>query len=256
MHFTAAAATRKGKNKETNQDSLLVKHILFAGKEVLMAVVCDGVGGLCHGELASGTVIKRFSKWFDEELIFELETPDFDLLADEWRLLIRQLNSEMISYSEKTGEKMGTTFSGLLIINDRYLLLHVGDTRIYHFDLNICQLTTDQTFIEREIELGRMSQEDALEDKRKNALLQCVGASAILKPQIQKGPVTKGIYLICSDGFRHKLDPDEIHRELKSTKKEKEDMQSALESMIDKCVERKESDDISVICIFSDQKEF
>lgn len=53
MHFTFIAETDIGTTKDTNQDSILVKHGQYSGGEVLMAIVCDGMGGLSKGELAS-----------------------------------------------------------------------------------------------------------------------------------------------------------------------------------------------------------
>ena len=65
MHFIATADTDIGISKDTNQDSALIKHAKSDGKEVLLAVVCDGMGGLSKGELASATVVRAFAKWFD-----------------------------------------------------------------------------------------------------------------------------------------------------------------------------------------------
>lgn len=65
MHFTFIAETDIGTTKDTNQDSILVKHGQYSGGEVLMAIVCDGMGGLSKGELASATVIRAFDKWLN-----------------------------------------------------------------------------------------------------------------------------------------------------------------------------------------------
>ena len=77
MHFTVTADTDIGIAKETNQDSVLFKHGTYSGGEVLMAVICDGMGGLAKGELASATVIREFSEWYNKELPYELENLDF-----------------------------------------------------------------------------------------------------------------------------------------------------------------------------------
>ncbi len=250
IHFTAGAATRKGKNKSVNEDSLIVRHIEFSGNEVLMAIVCDGVGGLAQGELASSTVIRRFSDWFDHELIAELEHPDIDILADQWRLIIRRLNSVIVEYGTAKNEKLGTTCTGLLFINDKWLMVHVGDTRVYRFGEDIERMTVDQTFVEREIELGRLTPEEAKSDRHKNALLQCVGGSANLQPQITQGTVSSGAYLICSDGFRHKISESEMKAQIEQMQRgDKEEITMILEEMENTAVERKETDDISAILI-------
>ena len=68
MQYIAIAETDIGISKETNQDSILIKHASTDVGEVVMAVVCDGMGGLAKGELASATVIRSFDRWFHEVL--------------------------------------------------------------------------------------------------------------------------------------------------------------------------------------------
>ena len=72
MKYTFSANSFIGK-RDVNQDSVLVKHATYGKKEILLAIVCDGVGGLYRGELASGMVIKRFNNWFEQNLSIELE---------------------------------------------------------------------------------------------------------------------------------------------------------------------------------------
>lgn len=63
MHFLAIADTDIGIARATNQDSALVKHAVYGGSEVLLAVLCDGMGGLSRGEVASATVVRACAKW-------------------------------------------------------------------------------------------------------------------------------------------------------------------------------------------------
>ena len=178
MRFMATADTDVGISKKTNQDSVLIKHASTDVGEVLMAVICDGMGGLSKGELASATVIREFSKWFDEELPYELENLDMQIIGAKWALLLKELNTKILDYSQSIGgDGVGTTFSGILFVDDKYVIAHVGDTRVYHIGASLSQLTTDQTFIAREICRGTMTLEQAKTDKRRNMLLQCVGAS-------------------------------------------------------------------------------
>lgn len=174
MRFIATADTDIGISKDTNQDSVLIKQAIVDGEEVLLAVICDGMGGLSKGELASATVIRAFAKWFDEELPYELENVDLQVIGAKWSLLLKELNAQILEYSRENGiEGVGTTFSGILFIDDQYVIGHVGDTRIYHIGSSMTQLTTDQTFVAREISRGTMTLEQAKTDKRRNLLLQC-----------------------------------------------------------------------------------
>ena len=106
---------------------------------------------------------------------------------------------------------MGTTFSGILFIENQYVIVHVGDSRVYQIDSALNQLTTDQTFVAREVSKGNMTIEQAKVDKRRNLLLQCVGASKVVEPQVLLGTTKKGAYMLCSDGFRHEITEEEIY---------------------------------------------
>lgn len=251
MRFIATADTDIGIAKNTNQDSVLIKHARAGGEEVLLAVVCDGMGGLSKGELASATVIRAFSKWFDEELPYELENVDLTIIGANWSLLLKELNAKILTYSNENGiEGVGTTFTGILFIGDRYLIGHVGDTRVYHIGSTLVQLTADQTFVAREISRGTMTPEQAKTDKRRNLLLQCVGASKVVEPQIICGKTEKGAYMLCSDGFRHEITEDEIYESLNPINLMNRDaMHNNVKYLIEQDKQRGERDNISVLLI-------
>ena len=214
MRYTATADTDVGVSKSTNQDSVLIKHASIDTGEVLMAIVCDGMGGLARGELASATVIREFARWFDEDLPFELDEPDMQVIGGKWSLMLKDLNLKILEYGTQYGISLGTTFSGILFVGKHYLIAHVGDTRVYQIGSSLNQLTTDQTFVAREVSRGTMTAEQAKTDKRRNLLLQCVGASKTVEPQVICGTVEKGAYMLCSDGFRHEITEAEIYESL------------------------------------------
>lgn len=250
MHYIATADTDVGISKTTNQDSVLIKHASTDIGEVLMAIVCDGMGGLAKGELASATVIRAFSKWFDEELPYELENVDMQVIGGKWSLMLKSLNVQILEYGQQLGSNLGTTFSGILFVDDKYVIVHVGDTRIYHIGSTLHQLTTDQTFVAREISRGTMTAEQAKTDKRRNLLLQCVGASKNVDPQILCGTAEKGAYMICSDGFRHEVTPGEIYESLNPINFMNENaMHNNAKYLIELVKSRQEKDNISVVLI-------
>ena len=251
MRFIATADTDIGISKDTNQDSVLIKHAMADDKEILLAVVCDGMGGLSKGELASATVIRAFAKWFDEELPFELENVDLQVIGAKWSLLLKELNAQILEYSKENSiEGVGTTFSGILFIDDQYVIGHVGDTRIYHIGASLTQLTTDQTFVAREISRGTMTLEQAKTDKRRNLLLQCIGASKVVEPQIICGKTEKGAYMLCSDGFRHEITEAEIYESLNPINlMNKDAMHNNAKYLIEQNKSREEKDNISVLLI-------
>lgn len=250
MRYWTAAETDIGIVKDTNQDSLLIKHVKCTLGEVLLLVVCDGMGGLSKGELASATVIREFSRWFEEELPFELENLDFKVIGAKWKLMLKNLNSKIAEYGHRLGESLGTTFTGMMIVDDKYIIGHVGDTRVYYINAAIRQLTQDQTFIAREIQRGTLTLVQAKTDKRRNMLLQCVGASDRVEPDIMFGTCEKGAYMLCSDGFRHEIEEDEILESLNPVNLVNvKAMHSNIRYLIEENKRRKEKDNISVILI-------
>lgn len=250
MNFRVVAKTDKGIIKKVNQDSLLYKHARYKGAEIVMAIICDGMGGLEKGELASGAVVKKFCKWFDKKITFRLNDLNLNVIAKEWEDMLEEINKRMLTYSKEKSISMGTTFTGILFVDDDYLLVHVGDTRLYYIDSYIKQLTTDHTFIEREIRSGRLSPSEAKKDKRRNMLLQCVGASKNLRAELKTGIIKSGVYLLCSDGFRHELTEAEMLEYLKIEElKDKKEMANRLEYLIELVKKRMEKDNISAILI-------
>lgn len=251
MHFIATADTDIGISKDTNQDSALIKHAKSDGKEILLAVICDGMGGLSKGELASATVVRAFAKWFDEELPYELNNVDLQVIGAKWSLLLKELNVQILEYSKENNiDGVGTTFSGILFIDDQYVIGHVGDTRVYHIGASLTQLTTDQTFVAREISRGTMTLEQSRTDKRHNLLLQCIGASKAVEPQLICGKAEKGAYMLCSDGFRHEISEAEIYESLNPINlMNKDAMHNNAKYLIEQVKKREEKDNISVLLI-------
>lgn len=250
VRFAATADTDIGICKSTNQDSILIKHGIAGTAEVLMAVICDGMGGLAKGELASAVVVRAFSEWFDEYLPLELAHVDMNVIAGKWTLMLKDLNLRIAEYGSREGKSLGTTFTGILFIDRQYLIVHVGDTRVYHIDSQMDQLTEDQTFVAREIRRGSMTKQQARTDKRRNLLLQCVGASKTVEPQILIGETKTGVYMLCSDGFRHEITDEEMCRELTPARMiNKQAMHNSARNLIELVKSRQERDNISVVII-------
>lgn len=250
MRFVVTADTDIGISKDTNQDSVLIKHAKADGEEVLMAIVCDGMGGLAKGELASATVVRAFNEWFDRELVYELEHLDMQVIAGKWTLLLKDLNLKILEFGQSIRTDLGTTFTGMLLVGNQYLIVHVGDSRAYRIDSNLVQLTTDQTFVAREVDRGTMTLEQAKTDKRRNMLLQCVGASKTVEPQVIYGTTEKGAYMMCTDGFRHEVTEAEIYESLKPMNLiNRKAMHRNAKYLIEKVKSRQERDNISVVLI-------
>ena len=213
MEYIATYHTDVGTRKETNQDSLAIKVVNTKEGNVAFAIVCDGMGGLAKGEVASKEVIEAFCTWFDDTLVDEIQNGTFteQNLVSQWDDIIQIQNRRLGAYGEENHLQLGTTVSAILLYKDQYYIVHVGDSRVYELTKTAKQLTNDQTFIARELAAGRMTPEQAKIDPRRRVLLQCVGASPVVEPEFTKGTATRNaVYMLCSDGFRHVITPEEI----------------------------------------------
>ena len=214
MNYIFAAHTDVGIRKSTNQDSVLIMTAESDFGPICMGVICDGMGGLANGELASATLIRAFQVWFRTELP-KLLVQGFsqDELRIQWNDLIHRESRRIADHGGRHHMRMGTTVAALLLMPGQYHIVNVGDSRVYLLDQALHQLTKDQTFVQREMELGRMTGEEAARHPQRNVLLQCVGASDTIEPDFFSGPIGQKVsFLLCTDGFRHVLSPEEIYQ--------------------------------------------
>lgn len=248
MNFLTAFHTDVGIKKNTNQDSLLIQQAQTDAGNVLLAVICDGMGGLAKGEVASACMIQNFAEWFRQDLPSMLTAglrPE--ALRESWETLVSRVNHKITNYSIKQHVSMGTTCAALLIVGNTYYIMNIGDSRVYLISDNIYQLTKDQTYIQREMDAGRMTREQAMVDPQRNVLLQCVGASPVITPDFYMGDVSiNQCYMLCSDGFRHVITPQELFQYLNPmSSSDSATMQRNLTYITELNKQRRETDNIT-----------
>lgn len=252
MNYIVSAFTDIGIKKNTNQDSLSVKVINTSHGRFVFAILCDGMGGLQKGEVASASVVNAFEKWVTEQLplMCRNDLKDY-IIQSQWEDIVASMNEKIKAYGQRKGMKAGTTAVILLLTADKYFLMNVGDSRIYEISEDIIQLTKDHTFVEREVDLGNMTREQAECDARKNILLQCIGASKEVYPQMHVGRTKKNsVYMLCSDGFRHTISSQEIYDGLNPfVNNNEEEMKKNITKLIEVNKQRLETDNISVVAI-------
>ena len=252
MEFIVTANTDIGITKDTNQDGLSVKVIKTPQGKMAFAILCDGMGGLSKGEVASTTLISAFNEWVFNELPVLCKAPiDDSVIRNQWEDIVVKQNNIIKAYGAKQGIRLGTTIVVMLITQTRYYILNIGDSRAYEIFDTLHQLTEDQTFVAREIKLGHMTVEEAQTDSRRNVLLQCVGASDEIYPDMFFGETKKdAVYMLCSDGFRHEISPDEIYEKFQpNVLTDDAIMNENSKKLIELNKERAERDNISVALI-------
>lgn len=252
MEYLVAACTDIGIHKETNQDSVTVKVAKTTIGNVAIVVMCDGMGGLALGEVASADVVKAFSDWFYNSLPVIIKTGISDgIIRSEWEKIVNNENARLSEYGRKNGIAIGTTLCIGLFTDTRYYIMNVGDSRAYELGNDLKVITLDQTLVESEFRKGLLTREQADNDPRKSVLLQCIGASPVVIPDMFYGEVQKDtVYMFCSDGFRHIISPEEIYGYLGPEASVSEEvMKKNGTALIEMNKLRNEKDNISVALI-------
>ena len=252
MNFITEAHTDVGIKKKTNQDSVLILEADTEYGNIALAAICDGMGGLANGEVASASLVKAYAAWFQEEVTFLLsEGMGEDAIRQSLETVVKEKSRQIMEYGRRTGATMGTTLVLLLLAAGRYYILNVGDSRAYKIGNRLVQLTKDQTYVQREMDMGRMTAEQALTDPQRNALLQCVGARDYLEPDFYSGTALAGEnFMLCSDGFRHIITEEELYQYLNPTVADtSQRMKDNMVYLTDLNKYRQEQDNISVVLI-------
>ncbi len=252
MTFLTAAHTDVGIKKNTNQDSYLIHQANTDFGTVLLAVMCDGMGGLAKGEVASARMIRAFSAWFSDEfpsLLYGGMDPD--ALRASLEKLVERENEHIMAYGRSVHVDLGTTCVAFLVVGDSYYIMNIGDSRVYLISDNVYQLTKDQTLVQREVDFGRMTYEEAMVSPQRSVLLQCIGASDVVMPDFFAGVLHPDeCFLICCDGFRHVIDPSEFYQYLNpEASTDPETMRGNLFYLTELNKQRLETDNISAILI-------
>lgn len=252
MNYIIAADTDIGIKKSTNQDALSVKKFRTNTGNMVFAVLCDGMGGLSKGELASSEVIRAFNEWLANEFSGRCSTQeDFELIKSQWTRVIDNENRKIGSYGRQMAIHLGTTVVAMLLTDNGYLAMNVGDSRAYEIGEGLVQITKDQSVVAQEIEMGKLTEEEALKDSRRNVLLQCVGASETVVPAFYQGETKSNhVYMLCSDGFVHEIRREEIYAWLSPMASvDKNSMAANIRNLIELNKSRYEQDNISVVAV-------
>lgn len=209
------AGTDIGKAREMNQDYYYVSR---NSDEVKLCVLADGMGGYTGGEVASKLAVMSVKSYiYNNYSKTKLETDEIiNLLKDATQY------ANMIVY-EKTREisvleEMGTTLEVVLMVENKIYISHIGDSRIYKIRNNkIKQLTKDHSYVEKLINDGTITRDEAKTHPQKNMLTKALGCTAFVEPDLLVEKIQENdIILICSDGLTNMVPEQEIVKIIKN----------------------------------------
>lgn len=251
MRYLYSAVTDVGIRKKVNQDAALLIEAETENGPILFSVVCDGMGGLSSGEKASSMVIEAFEEWFENDLPKLLPATKRVIEKSLYRILDKG-DEKVAEEGSAIGSDCGTTAAVLFLLQNEWLALNVGDSRIYHFHNGTFeQVTHDHSYVQKEIDEGRMTEEEAEASSMRSVLLQCIGAGDMVVPDSFEGTYAEGdAFLLCTDGFRHQLTQKEMDTWLSPDRFDtEEEIKEELTGCIEELKERKERDNITAVYI-------
>lgn len=234
----------RGRIAGVNQDSLILLQVLTARGRVLMAAVCDGMGGHAQGEAASGYVTQRLQEWFYESLLRAIQKKKpYWVVRRSLDRLTYHMQEQLSQYAGREKNSLGTTMTVLVVYEKIYLAWHLGDSRIYQ----ICD--TYRKHGRAEAACAVCLTKDHIEGR--NMLTKCVGSFGYERPDFRMGAVRDGTaMLLCSDGFRHYIMEQELSDVLRPGQiREEEQIARRLREVGEACMKRGERDNLSAVYI-------
>lgn len=145
MQYLTGVYWCRGRVADRNQDSVILQQVLTRRGRVLMAAVCDGMGGISQGETASGYVAESLQEWFYTELLYMIrEKKRSWVIRRSLDRLTFHLQRQLQRYAGQEEISLGTTMTVLVIWEKTYLVWHLGDSRACRLRGDrLDQITTD-----------------------------------------------------------------------------------------------------------------
>ena len=231
----SAAVSHVGKIRANNQDSGYAGSYLF--------VVADGMGGHAGGDVASAIAVRRISE-VDQKYT---SAHDAAFALQSSLIAANALLAETVfEHNELTG--MGTTVSGLVRVDNQIAMAHIGDSRVYWFrGGKLEQISTDHTFVQRLVDSGRITPEEAAVHPRRSVLMRVLG-DVDAAPEIDTEVFETAAgdrWMICSDGLSSYVSDDKMEHVLATIPS----AQDAAERLVKESLDQGAPDNVTVVLL-------
>lgn len=234
MHYCASVYWDKGAVSDINQDSLVLVQALTSKGRVLLAAVCDGVGGM--GECASGYLTEELTAWFEDGLPDALyKKKPLCAIRRFVERKVYAVECRLHEYAEKCGQKMGTTLSMLILWEKKYMLWRIGDSRICHF------------FSGRKAKIRMMEFENRQVSEER---IKYIGSEGFYLPDFEMGTIKSGdAFLLCSYAYMRRISSEEIADVLFPGDMTEERCKRRLREIGEAAMRRGECDNLSAVYV-------
>ena len=251
--------TDVGRMREHNEDAFVVADLTrgnatlqpevrshAVGDRGSLFMVADGMGGAAAGEIASAMAIEAVLRELSDALS-NGEAPSEDTFATAIKRATATANAEIHAFALEHPEfrGMGTTATVAGVLGDTVYLAQVGDSRAYLVRSGVAQqITKDQSLMQKLVEAGELTPEEAEQSERRNIILQALGPEPNIKVDLTSQQLRRGdVLVLCSDGLSGQVRTDDIS----TVVSQEPDLMSACKRLIDKANDAGGPDNITVI---------
>ncbi len=236
------ARSDKGPFRSTNQDAYWVSDVSDPIDLGELYIVTDGVGGQEYGAAAA-------------QLAAQVISADFyrrrqagEAVADALSQAIYQANEAIYEQAqERGGIKMGCTVVAAVQHKGTLYVAHVGDARVYLLHKNkLRQLTRDDSWVQKQIDAGIITPEEAENHEMRNVVTQALGNKLdITVHQSQHPNFRKGDrLLLCTDGLHGVLSDAEMIKLLKNNAP-----QTAADALVQAAIDAGTQDNVTAVAV-------
>lgn len=204
------ARTDVGLVRDNNQDSYAVCEL---ENGAVLAVVCDGMGGAAEGALASSEAVRVIKERITERYYSGMS--DISVKS----LLVSAVESANkfiydLSLTDSKYEGMGTTVVAVLAADSYVYIVHAGDSRAYKLsEGNLTQLTRDHSVVQRMLENGEITAEEAIDHPSKHIITRALGVDGEIRTDFcQENLDENDLIILCSDGLSNYVTAEDILR--------------------------------------------
>ncbi len=236
------AKTDVGSVRPNNQDSYAAGELPGS---VAWAVVCDGMGGASGGNIASSTAVKIISERISSSYKNGMSGNSIkNILTSAISAANIEVFDESMADSDLSG--MGTTVVAAIVADNAVFVAHAGDSRAYILsEGSLSQITKDHSFVQEMVDKGRMTEDEAKDDPRRNIITRALGVQDELRVDFCEEFIDENdVVLICTDGLTNYVSDNEI---ISLTSDDK--FNDFAERLVDKANQNGGGDNITVVTL-------
>ena len=200
--------TDVGLVRKDNQDAYAVKQDTPSGHTI--CVVCDGMGGVHGGEIASAVAADSFMQYAEDMLRREPKSDAAQVLREA--AAYANLKVYDRAFRDESCRGMGTTLVAALVRPEDAAVVNIGDSRCYWLaDGQLQQVTRDHSLVQSMVDRGLITEDEARSHPRKNVIMRAVGLERTIRSDIFRLDIRPGdALLLCSDGLSNLVDAGEM----------------------------------------------